>query len=92
MTAMIYRLILSKNDCCSDIVNHWQKKSIEWQFMKSNNAFVRIFYHQRAPIDDFYQIVFGASSRRNEMNDLLLWAGAAILIIGLPIILARKPL
>lgn len=30
--------------------------------------------------------------RRNKMNDLLLWAGAAILIIGLPVILARKPL
>ncbi len=57
MTAMIYRLILSKNDCCSDIVNHWQKKSIEWQPMKSNNAFVPISQYHRAPIDDFYQTV-----------------------------------
>ena len=57
MTAMIYRLILSKNDFCNDIVNHWQKKSIEWQSMESNNAFVLIDQYHRAPIDDFYQIV-----------------------------------
>jgi hypothetical protein len=26
----------------------------------------------------------------SKMNDILLWAGAAILIIGLPVILARR--
>jgi len=26
-----------------------------------------------------------------KMNELILWAGAAILIIGIPVLLARKP-
>ena len=29
--------------------------------------------------------------RETVMNELILWAGAAILIIGLPVLLARKP-
>jgi hypothetical protein len=33
---------------------------------------------------------FALEKGRIGMNDILLWAGAAILIIGLPIILARK--
>jgi len=42
-------------------------------------------------------ITFHCRSTRRErllegskMNDILLWAGAAILIIGLPVILARR--
>jgi hypothetical protein len=29
--------------------------------------------------------------RELTMNELILWAGAAILIIGVPVLLARKP-